>query len=640
MPVRTQPAWLPATTTLRRGLLLAAWVAALWLLVGSDGGRWPVDQPPILLLSAVAAATAIPELSRVHRSIPVLAIATVVGLLVAFAAAEVRAGWVASSASLTIAVALGTGVIALWQDDRTRRIVGVVLVVLAVRSWYLGALSWWGGALGRTRWLSLSFENQSGPLVAAIAMVGFGMAVAQRGWIRAVGVMLAGIGLSAAWLSGSRGTVVLLVPTLQVLLIAALRMVGTRRALTGLGAGLLVALLLVPALTWERAPETSRVEAMVVNPKTDTRNLVARFRYWDAAIAMVRTEPWTGTGPGSFRWSAAPFWRDDVELTASPHNEYLGAFAERGVIGGVPVAATAVGIAWLGLLLLRRRSGSEVDPSRGSARLGSLGAATILGLHAGMDFDWDYPLLAAALALAGGVLAAEHAVLRPPRRAAGTGFAVTAGALTATALLMTSIGLRIELSAGPAAWDLDAALREAVAAAESEDTEAALPALERATRWNPGSWSLPVVTAVVDHARGGIDDAELRVQVGPRSTAMGDQTLVARRLIAVGAHEPAADILEQLRPVVASRPLWGVEVRAAEVALLSLEVTAQRVAGATAETPAWEQPPGSEVCRAIQARWREREVPWLDQVAVDTRLVAAAWNDRDGASCRLGSSHR
>lgn len=120
---------------------------------------------------------------------------------------------------------------------------------LWARAWYLGALSWWGGALGRTRWLALSFENQSGPLMAAVGLVGGAIAVAQRGWVRWVGVALAAGGLSGAWLSGSRGTVVLLVPVLVLVAVAAGRQEGLRATAVGVTASLVAALLVTVALT-------------------------------------------------------------------------------------------------------------------------------------------------------------------------------------------------------------------------------------------------------------------------------------------------------------------------------------------------------------------------------------------------------
>lgn len=113
--------------------------------------------------------------------------------------------------------------------------------------------------------------------------------------------------------------------------------------------------------------------------------------------------------------------------------------------------------------------------------------------------------------------------------------------------------------------------------------------MARAAAWNPRSWALPAVAAVVDHAAGRSDAGELAqvvVDAGPRGLPMAEQTLVARRLLAVDEPQLARDIVSSLRPVVAARELWGVELRAAEVALLANEATLE-LEGCRVAVDAW-----------------------------------------------------
>lgn len=628
-----------------------AWTALLWRLVGTDGGRWSIDLPVTLLLAAVVAGAAIAGLRQAPRLLAWLATSTLAGVLIAAVNAGILAGWVRATATLVIGVAAGLGAVVVWSRRWGPAVAGTVLVILGVRAWYLGALSWWGGARGRTRFLALSFENQSGPLLAAVGLVGVGMAVAQQGWRRGVGVGVTAVGLAGAWLSGSRATVVLLVPVLVLVAAVAWRQDGARRTVVGIGSSLAAMVVAVAAFTlpWAAAVDaghdaaavqtpglSDRLGSMVVNPSTSTASLNARFGYWRAAVEVWRADPLTGAGPGSFRWAAAPYWPDDVELTATPHNEYLGALADRGLIGGLPLLVTAVAIGWLALVPLRPRwrPPQGLPAGRRAARLGAIGAAALLGSHAGVDFDFDYPLLTAALAIAGAVLVVEltpdrHGTLISHKttgpREAGTVLAVTTAAVVTAAAVVTVFGARMEIDAGPAVWNLAAARSSTIAAIIDDDLDAAREHLDALDRFNPAAWSLPALEAVLAHAEGELTDVELRAAVSPRGTAMADQTVAAERLLAAGAAPLALDVLDELRPVVAVRPLWGVETRAAEITLLSLEATAQQASSAAA-------------CDAVLQRWRTVEQDWLAATGAPPELVADAWAQRTTTSCELTGS--
>lgn len=112
---------------------------------------------------------------------------------------------------------------------------------------------------------------------------------------------------------------------------------------------------------------------------------------------MFADAPLTGTGPGSYRWSSVPVYPDDANLTSSAHNEYLQALGEQGLIGGVALLGSALGLAWLVLGVLRR-------PGEDAVEVAAAGGVTVLAAHAAIDFDHSYPLLLALLAVAGATL--------------------------------------------------------------------------------------------------------------------------------------------------------------------------------------------------------------------------------------------
>ncbi|MBK7975581.1 MAG: O-antigen ligase family protein [Deltaproteobacteria bacterium] len=167
---------------------------------------------------------------------------------------------------------------------------------------------------------------------------------------RAPGVMLA---LAVSALAASGNLTGLLALAAGVSVVAVLRF-GARAIASGVG--VLVALgvvaLVVPPLA-HRVTETLRA----VGHGDWNGVLTYRPVAWRAALAMVRAEPWTGNGPGTFEADFVPFrLAAEVdgrarlahpELTghfASAHDEYLEAFASTGVPGGLLALATLVAL--------------------------------------------------------------------------------------------------------------------------------------------------------------------------------------------------------------------------------------------------------------------------------------------------------
>jgi hypothetical protein len=140
-----------------------------------------------------------------------------------------------------------------------------------------------------------------------------------------------------------------------------------------------------------------------------------RLKFWGDALRLGAGSPLVGIGLQAF--GRALQCVRDTSLTSHPHNEYLLAWAEGGIVAALPVLAVLVGVVWLVVAALRRPldpevrrgirwlpSGAELrdDP----VRWGALLALVVAAGHAAFDFDWAYPALLALTGIVGGIAAA------------------------------------------------------------------------------------------------------------------------------------------------------------------------------------------------------------------------------------------
>lgn len=127
-------------------------------------------------------------------------------------------------------------------------------------------------------------------------------------------------------------------------------------------------------------------------------SVIARFDYWQAALATTQANPVFGTGPGTF---AIPYQRikgPESEMARLVHNDYLQQASDSGVMGFAAYLAFALG--WLAWTWRRLRMSS--DPLRFAVWLGLFGWL-LQGL---MEFGLYIPALAwTAFALMGWLLA-------------------------------------------------------------------------------------------------------------------------------------------------------------------------------------------------------------------------------------------
>jgi hypothetical protein len=195
----------------------------------------------------------------------------------------------------------------------------------------------------------------------------------------------------------------------------------------------------------DRSPTGIRLPSRTCGRGSATLSEPAVRRALEAAL--------TGMGPGSSRWASLPVYPEDTNLTSSAHNEYLEAFGETGLLGGLPVAVAAfAGVCFVLTQMTRRRIIAESNDSghRGTGVLAACGVVTVLGIHAGADFDWDYALLPVLLAAGIAILHAE----RPAAPAAPSWLAATAGVIIlGAAALAVTVDVISGRSTSP--WQLD-----------------------------------------------------------------------------------------------------------------------------------------------------------------------------------------
>ncbi|MCB1875849.1 MAG: O-antigen ligase family protein [Chromatiales bacterium] len=147
----------------------------------------------------------------------------------------------------------------------------------------------------------------------------------------------------------------------------------------------------------------------------------ARLPLWQGAWNMFLDAPLLGHGPGSFeilydayvRPESAPDWAaHDPRKAPWPHQIYLEALAERGILGGLALSAllvTALKTAWSGL----RLNNTATVRNLFAALLGSLAAIAIAGLfELSLVRHWLQVVLAGECAL---LIIARNAA-SPPQR--------------------------------------------------------------------------------------------------------------------------------------------------------------------------------------------------------------------------------
>jgi O-antigen ligase len=97
-------------------------------------------------------------------------------------------------------------------------------------------------------------------------------------------------------------------------------------------------------------------------------SVVARFDYWRAATQVATSEPWVGTGPGTFGPAYQAIKKPESEMARLAHNDFLQQASDSGFPGLIAYLVFVGGVVWVGY----PRSGWQQCPIRASVWLGFL----------------------------------------------------------------------------------------------------------------------------------------------------------------------------------------------------------------------------------------------------------------------------
>lgn len=435
-----------ATELVRRHAATAAVLATLawWStrFVEGTGGREPHVLSTGLVLLLVATL-----LVRPWRRLPlrVLALGTGLGaaaLVVVLTAPTGLAGR-HEAASYVFAGQLGVVLLA-WATDHGRRTL-LLLTVLAAGGLQFahGWLPWWGlQDQGRLFQGTFYWHNQAGIFLAAGALVGYLVVLANRRPLVPLGWVVAPLCTAGVVYTTSRGSQLGLALGVVLLAVVALAVPQRRRA--GLRLGLAVGLGWAATTLMTGPPfftdQASAFAATTARSESFVSNGVQRFEDWRRALAIFAEWPFSGAGFYSFDSAtlAVTEKRDGV-TTAFAHNGFLQAAADGGLVLLIPLCLAVAAVLLVGLrgIPASVRAGDVVQP-------GAWVVFLVLMLHSGMDFDWTYPALLSLPALL-----VPLALPRAGRRGDGPG--ETGPSRGRTALGILSVALLGLAAVG--AWD-------------------------------------------------------------------------------------------------------------------------------------------------------------------------------------------
>lgn len=565
----------------------------LWWWADHDGGRPPRALLTVSAIAIVMVPWATAELRRVPRAAQWLIAAWAGGAVLSVLVAPVRAGFPVPTAVIGLTVFSGLAAHRVWRRPWGPLVILTVALFAFGAYWYRSFLQWWGHAMfGETpRFMALSWHNQSGTLMGAFAALFAGLALRGRQLLGVAGVVASGTALSAAWLSTSRAAASTTLAALVAVTIVAMRgqrfaaVVARLSAVAALAASVTIGMTAFALSAGGERPTGASIDASHREANAAT-NLRLRVEHMEAAVGMFVDRPIAGQGLGGYRWSA-PQWTDpNANLTSSAHNEYLESFAEGGLIVGGPLVLLVAAIG--AMVTYRMRFGVDIgtghdvdlDDVRGAVLAGCVGVAVALGLHAAVDFDWDFPVLPMFLAVGVAVMSAST----DTQRGVGTrvGMATAATAITA-ALAMGTTGMLVEhriggpaqsglsaekYAAAPAPWDIQAVGDVARTLGANGEHQLAVAAVDRGLRWNPGVESLRTVRAVAAYGAGSVSASEVASTLAVGEVPFWAFNYAAEALIAGGDREAAHDVLETALAAYPRYEAWrvgDVEARSREL---------------------------------------------------------------------------
>jgi O-antigen ligase len=268
------------------------------------------------------------------------------------------------------------------------------LIVLAICTG--SALSIYGllqyfGVLGHSWWMPREFlaatyvnhNHFSGYLELVIpATIGALLAFKGRGVLLVSGLAGAlALMVLAFVFAQSRGAWISLLLALFVMnaIFAKRRILGKKGALLFI----LLVILVFSFICFGRMAPSKRIEA-IAQTVTGEASPEMRLEIWRATLEIIRRNPVTGTGIGTFIWAFTPFRPEalnDIQANFA-HNDYLEAASEMGL-------AAPVIMVWLLAVLIGRGFSRKraLDP----LAIGCAAGVLSLAAHSMVDFNFHIP---------------------------------------------------------------------------------------------------------------------------------------------------------------------------------------------------------------------------------------------------------
>ena len=258
-----------------------------------------------------------------------------------------------------------------------------------------------------------------------------------------------------------------------------------RRTARALAAGAAVAVVLAGVVV-ALVGDPSSGESAQSPVRLGDASLNNRVGWWGEAVKLFADRPLLGTGAGSFEIAHRRV-QDAYVPAAQPHDVPLQFLAGTGLLGLLLFAAVVAAAALAAHSALRRLEGAE--------RAAAAALTTVLavyGIHALVDYSWDFLSVTAPVLVAAGALAAAGRDDLVSRKHKVSPLAAVAAAVVGLACLASL--------ATP--WLAERSVREVNRKLDAGDVEGAADAARRARSLDPLSIEPSLKLAGVEESRG------------------------------------------------------------------------------------------------------------------------------------------
>lgn len=211
-------------------------------------------------------------------------------------------------------------------------------------------------------------------------------------------------------LTGSRGGFISVLVEMTILgwiLIWRNPLPGRRMRVAAMG----LALAAVVALFFWLVPTFVLTKLATANNYVPEASEGSRLGLWRNSLGILRDHPLVGTGMGSFV-TVYPAYQTEAQdlITEHPHNDYVEALTETGLLGGVLILAALV----MFIPMLFRSLDVQLKREQGWIQLGAAIACCGLLIHSFVDFNLHIPANAAWFAFCAGLASLSGCLIRTP----------------------------------------------------------------------------------------------------------------------------------------------------------------------------------------------------------------------------------